>query len=61
MHLIACLFLSALFAGISLLPDDRPQLLHELALDQAEFNQSLPEIASLKNLDPLIANHDLSP
>lgn len=51
--LCACLYLFALFALLDFFPGgDSDQLLHELVLDQAEFNQSLPEIQSLKILDP---------
>lgn len=52
--LCACLYLFSLFALLDHFPDgDQAQLLHELALDQAEFNQSLSEIPDLKILDPV--------
>jgi len=34
-----------------LFADDQPQLLAELALDQAEFNQSLPKVDSLQSIE----------
>ena len=43
----ACLYLLALFSLLHQIPDDQPQLLAELALDQVEFNQSLPELDSI--------------
>jgi hypothetical protein len=55
--LAAALYLAALFTGLHLFPDDQAQLLHELALDQAEFTQSLPELDALRSLE---LNHDLT-
>jgi hypothetical protein len=52
--LAASLYLAALFIGLHLFPDDQAQLLQELALDQAEFTQSLPELDALKILDPTL-------
>lgn len=49
--LAACLYLFALFALLHQIPDDQAQLAAELALDQAEFNQSLPELDSLSKVE----------
>lgn len=49
--LAAGLYFFTLFALLDYIPDDQPQLLHELALDLAEFNQSTPELIFLSALD----------
>ena len=49
--LAACLYFDILFAILYIIPDDQPQLLAELALDQAEFNQSLPELDDLHKVE----------
>lgn len=49
--LAACLYFGILFAFLYIIPDDQPQILAELALDQAEFNQSLPELDDLRKVE----------
>jgi hypothetical protein len=48
--LTATLYLAVLFIIFGLVPDDQDHI-HEIALDQAEFNQSLPEIPNLQILE----------
>jgi hypothetical protein len=60
--LAATVYILTLLVLVDLFPNHHPHifenyvssdhLLHELAPDQVEFNQSLPEIQTLKILDP---------
>jgi hypothetical protein len=49
--LAAVCYFGILFAFLYLIPNDQDQLRAELALDQVEFNQSLPELADLRKVE----------
>ena len=49
--LAAFIYFGIFFAFFYIVPDDQPQIIAELALDQVEFNQSLPELSTLRQVE----------